>query len=264
MKISIVSRCWCCEEKAEETMANLFLTAPIATKLWRHFAIFTGIDIEDMHWKQIIMTWWTIDTTPKLVTVYRVMPAIIIWIIWKRRNEIKHGGNVAFMEMEYKPRLYCLGVTWQFPEKDKLKCNTDSACWGNLGKCASVFCVQDEKGDLIYAKARGIRIGTNTEAEVHAIKEALEFYLTLHVQGITMKTYSLTLKRMIEKQWKVPWELIEIIEDIRVKLQLLQGNIIHIFREGNTVADALANEVIEEQNTKEYHYFQDLPASIRK
>ncbi|KAK4724055.1 hypothetical protein R3W88_026834 [Solanum pinnatisectum] len=56
---------------------------------------------------------------------------------------------------------------------------------------------------------------------------------------------------MIENQWKVPWELIEIIEDIRVKLQSLQGNIIHIFREGNTVADALANEVIEAQNTKD-------------
>ncbi|KAK4716387.1 hypothetical protein R3W88_014725 [Solanum pinnatisectum] len=56
---------------------------------------------------------------------------------------------------------------------------------------------------------------------------------------------------MIEKQWKVPWELIEVIEDIRVTLQSLQGNIIHIFREGNTVVDALANEVIEAQNTKE-------------
>lgn len=155
-------------------------------------------------------------------------------------------------------------MTWQFPEKDKLKCNIDGACWGNPGKCASAFCVRDEKGDLIYAKARGIGIGTNTEAEVYVIKEALEFCLTLHVQGITMETDSLTLERMIEKQWKVPWELIEIIEDIRVKSQSLQGNIIHIFREGNTVADALANEVIEAQNTKEYHCFQDLPVSIRK
>ncbi|KAG5619506.1 hypothetical protein H5410_004724 [Solanum commersonii] len=81
----------------------------------------------------------------------------------------------------------------------------------------------------------------------------VEFCLTLQIQGI-----------MIEKQWKAPWELIEIIEDIRFKLQSLQGKIIHIFREGNTVADTLANEVIEAQHTKVYLSFQDLPASIRK
>ncbi|KAK6777808.1 hypothetical protein RDI58_024526 [Solanum bulbocastanum] len=166
------------------------------------------------------------------------MPTIIMWIIWKRRNEIKHGGKDTFIEMvwqvqdlvwkliktlyswmkigktswphtiallkECKPRLYCLGVTWKFPEKDKLKCNTDGACWGNPRNCASAFYVRDEKRDLIYAKARGIKIGTNTEAEVYAIKEALEFCLTLQVQGITMETDSLALKRMIEKQWKVP------------------------------------------------------------
>ncbi|KAK4731106.1 hypothetical protein R3W88_024094 [Solanum pinnatisectum] len=35
MKINIVSRCWCCDRKEEETMTHLFLTALIAYKLWR-------------------------------------------------------------------------------------------------------------------------------------------------------------------------------------------------------------------------------------
>ncbi|KAK4733455.1 hypothetical protein R3W88_007716 [Solanum pinnatisectum] len=169
-------------------MAYLFLTAPITTKLWRHFAVFPGIDIEDMHWKQIINTWWTMDTTPKLVVVYRVMTAIIMWVIWKRRNKIKHGGNVIFMEMvgqvhelilkfiktlypwvkigkeswpqiiamleKYKPRLHCLAVIWQFPEKDSLKCNTDGACWGNPGKCALAFCIRDATGDFDLCKSK--------------------------------------------------------------------------------------------------------------
>jgi len=81
MKINIVSRCWCCEEKTEETMAHLFLTARIATKLWRQLVIFAGIDIEDMNLKQLINTWWNIHTTPKLESVYRAMPAIIMWTI---------------------------------------------------------------------------------------------------------------------------------------------------------------------------------------
>lgn len=44
----------------------------------------------------------------------------------------------------------------------------------------------------------------------------------------------------------------------------MQGQVIHIFREGNVVADALANEVIESQQTKVYNHFMELPAKIRK
>uniref|UniRef100_A0A0V0H132 Putative ovule protein n=1 Tax=Solanum chacoense TaxID=4108 RepID=A0A0V0H132_SOLCH len=81
---------------------------------------------------------------------------------------------------------------------------------------------------------------------------------------MTIETNSLALKQMINKQWKVLWELIELIEDIRVKLHSMQGQVIHTFREGNTVADALANEVTDSQEKKEYHCFNELPANIRK
>ncbi|WMV49304.1 hypothetical protein MTR67_042689 [Solanum verrucosum] len=42
MKIQIISRCWCCEVKADETMTHVFLTALITKRLWRHFSIFAG------------------------------------------------------------------------------------------------------------------------------------------------------------------------------------------------------------------------------
>ncbi|KAG5581127.1 hypothetical protein H5410_051754 [Solanum commersonii] len=64
---------------------------------------------------------------------------------------------------------------------------------------------------------------------------------------------------MIEKQWKVPWELVERIEEIRVLVHKLQASLTHTFREGNCVADSLANEVVESQTTKEYNTFQELP-----
>ncbi|KAK6791949.1 hypothetical protein RDI58_000231 [Solanum bulbocastanum] len=69
---------------------------------------------------------------------------------------------------------------------------------------------------------------------------------------------------MILKQWRVPWEMVERIEEIREKLQQLNSQIIHIYREGNMVADALANEVMETQTIMEYHCFQELPSKIRK
>jgi len=54
MKISMASRC--CERYEHETMKHLFLTAPIANKLWRHFASCPGIKIGE-GLQQIVTNW---------------------------------------------------------------------------------------------------------------------------------------------------------------------------------------------------------------
>lgn len=61
MRIQQVSRCWCCEEGKQETVSHLFLTAPIATKLWKLFATCAGINIDGMHLQQVIIKWWTME-----------------------------------------------------------------------------------------------------------------------------------------------------------------------------------------------------------
>lgn len=47
MRIQIVSKCNCYEGRFMETMNHLLLTTPIAQQLWRHFASYAGINIED-------------------------------------------------------------------------------------------------------------------------------------------------------------------------------------------------------------------------
>ncbi|KAH0697743.1 hypothetical protein KY289_015225 [Solanum tuberosum] len=164
----IVSRCWCCEVKAEETMTYVFLTAPITKRLWRHFAIFAGINMEDMHLQQLIIQWWSLDANPKLQLLYRAVPTIIMSTIWRRGNNLKHEKTVTFENMveqveemlrklvkgvypwirpekanwphliaklqNYKPKIYHHSVVWQKPERDKVKCNTDGASKGNPGE----------------------------------------------------------------------------------------------------------------------------------
>uniref|UniRef100_A0A0V0H336 Putative ovule protein n=1 Tax=Solanum chacoense TaxID=4108 RepID=A0A0V0H336_SOLCH len=79
-----------------------------------------------------------------------------------------------------------------------------------------------------------------------------------------IETDSLGLQKIIQKQWKVPWEIVEKIENISDRLHQLNSQVKHKFREGNSVADVLANTVIEIQSTDEYHSFQELPINIRK
>lgn len=48
MKVQVASKCYCSKEGQEETIAHLLLTAPIATKLWEHFATCAVLNIEGL------------------------------------------------------------------------------------------------------------------------------------------------------------------------------------------------------------------------
>ncbi|XP_059289519.1 uncharacterized protein LOC132043051 [Lycium ferocissimum] len=102
MHISLVSRCWCCEDHRQETMSHLFLTSPTAFKLWKQFASCAGLNIEGQHLQQVITLWWTAPASHKLHTIFQAIPAIILWEIWKRRNSIKHGRNTTYSRMVYQ------------------------------------------------------------------------------------------------------------------------------------------------------------------
>ncbi|KAK6789735.1 hypothetical protein RDI58_013535 [Solanum bulbocastanum] len=64
------------------------------------------------------MVWQVQDLVWKLIkTLYP----------WMKIGKKSWPYTIAMLK-EYRPRLYCLGVTWQFPKKNKLKFNTDGAC----------------------------------------------------------------------------------------------------------------------------------------
>lgn len=43
---------------------------------------------------QTIKCWWYAEAPSKLRFVFRAIPALILWSLWKRRNHIKHGGQL--------------------------------------------------------------------------------------------------------------------------------------------------------------------------
>lgn len=143
-----------------------------------------------------------------------------------------------------------------------LKCNTDGACRGNPGMGAAAFCIRNDRGELIYAKSKALGETTSVEAEVVAIQQAILVCQEFNYLGVQIETDSLLLTKMINRQWRVPWTLMDLIDEIKFKMNAVHGSIKHVFREGNQVADALANEVFEAQQTKIFSNFTDLPANI--
>ncbi|KAH0663944.1 hypothetical protein KY285_028886 [Solanum tuberosum] len=118
-----------------------------------------SMQMESMHLQQLIINWWKHSYNAKLEVVMRAMPTIIMWTLWKRRNNLKHGGTTTYNEMvmqvqkevrkliklqhpwihikketwpqiitklkEYRPKIHHHYVQWKKPGRNTVKCNTD-------------------------------------------------------------------------------------------------------------------------------------------
>ncbi|KAF3632412.1 hypothetical protein FXO38_26175 [Capsicum annuum] len=101
----------------------------------------------------------------------------------------------------------------------KVKCNIYEASRGKPGMSSYDFCIRDDQGNVIYARAKGLGVTTNTLAESLAIKEALKYCYENNFKEFILETDSLSLKQIILQLWRIPWELTEVIEDIRKNIQ---------------------------------------------
>lgn len=60
---------------------------------------------------------------------------------------------------------------------------------------------------------------------------------------------------ILKRNWETPWEIIEEAEEIKHQIQQQNIHIQHIFREGNQLADYIANKALKEQRIIIYNNF---------
>ncbi|XP_049396567.1 uncharacterized protein LOC125860610 [Solanum stenotomum] len=206
------------------------------------------IIINGLNLQEVIFKWWEHEAPNKLQQILKVVPAVIMWELWKRRNSYRYGKEVTYNNMyyqcqlilyqlvrtkfpwikempyhwqqmvetlqNYKPTLHYQVVRWTKPSDGWVTCNTDGASKGNPGISSYEYCIRDRNGDLIYAKAHRISETTNMEAEVTAVWKALHFCLAKDLKQVKLETDSLALKNMINGSWRIPWEIVEKVEEI--------------------------------------------------
>lgn len=100
MKIPIVSKYGCCEDGIEESLYHLFLIAPIAQKLWRHFVVCVGFKVERRNLFTIIGDWWQFTTNIRAKGILKSIPSILIWELWKRRYGIRHNRGTSYWQLQ--------------------------------------------------------------------------------------------------------------------------------------------------------------------
>ncbi|XP_070007342.1 uncharacterized protein [Nicotiana sylvestris] len=264
-------------------MKNLFSTcffrSETAKTTWKYFLSREGIDVEGLTLHQAITKCWTANVCLRLKPVMQALPSCVVWELWKRRNSMKYGEAVTTSRVIYQvssnlqalvkvrkpgmdmvphkwqdllarmenftPKLKVTKIIWEFPSAGWLKVNTDGASRGNPGRSSIGFCIRNENGDIVKSVGKEIEETTNTVAEAKAMVEALRFCRFQQYSHVWLQTNSMVLKKIMDGIWKPPRIISEQVEEM---MQLMnEGNytVTHIHREGNRLADRLANYALD-------------------
>lgn len=123
MKIPIASRCWCCDNGMEETLDHLFLTAPLAIKLWTQFVSCAGFQISGSSLIATITQCGSYAEGLRGKKILRAVPALILWELKYRYNK-RHDKFASYGSMVkrcYKNIQLLIKVT--YPQLKIVQCS---------------------------------------------------------------------------------------------------------------------------------------------
>ncbi|XP_038687586.1 uncharacterized protein LOC119986972 [Tripterygium wilfordii] len=198
---------------------------------------------------------------------WAAMFAVILWCLWKWRNEYVFNDKVlslavkvewfqlhmAEIERAFANQLQLNGISvnkrvmlefvgWSPPPDGWVKLNTDGCCKGMTGLAVGGGLVRDVRGRWLIGFSINIGICSAVEAELWAVFEGLSLAWQNGFRKVFLETDSLVVASWLQDGC-VP--NIPISNLIYKCCDLLKKdwevNICHVLREGNRCADLLAN-----------------------
>ncbi|XP_059315234.1 uncharacterized protein LOC132065727 [Lycium ferocissimum] len=235
----------------EETVPHIFLKCATAQSTWKYFCSAASIAIDGLHLHQVIMKWWTADVIPRIKHVYYVVPSIIVWELCKKRNGYRHRNKVTTSRVIYQAST----IIQQLVRLRKLGIKNVPHGWFEILKILEDYTPKLQVTKymqrlrklmtLVYAKAKEINDTTNTVSEALALLGAARYCLAQHVYSFILETDSLLMKNILDRTWKPPWNIADVVEEIWDITDNAQVQVLHIMREGDQLADHLANYALD-------------------
>lgn len=125
--------------------------------------------------------------------------------------------------------------------------NVDGASRGNPGKAGAGAVIKDGRGNAVKKLKAYIGIATNNAAEYSAIIMALKAAKEMGIKEIKVFADSELMVKQLNGVYRVKSE--DLKPFYLKAMELIKGfescKIAHVYREDNSVADALANEAID-------------------
>ena len=132
-------------------------------------------------------------------------------------------------------------IRWIPPENDSSKLNFDGSVLPNKD-AASSFILRNKDGNVTLAFAKKIGRASVLRAEAFALRAGLHAALIHGHRNINVEGDSKILIDCINNKGSIPWKISSIVRDIKILASSFnQISFIHIWREANFGADAVAN-----------------------
>ncbi|KAL0345710.1 UNVERIFIED_CONTAM: hypothetical protein Sradi_4402300 [Sesamum radiatum] len=107
--------------------------------------------------------------------------------------------------------------------------------------------LRDQLGKVIFAFQEPLGNATNTQAELSAIHRGLQICFSRGLCKIWIETDATAINKIISAPQRGAWNLQATLQNICKILSQMEHKLSHIFREGNQVADFLANQACYNQ-----------------
>lgn len=115
--------------------------------------------------------------------------------------------------------------------------------WWKLykGSCGGGGIVRDNQRNMMFAYSLNLGQGTSNMVEAQAMLYGLKWYVNRGYDKVRGETDSLLLSKCINRDWKPPWRLDQLIWDLQQLVETHGFTISHCFREANKPANKLAS-----------------------
>jgi ribonuclease HI len=289
--VALPSKCSFCGS-AGESWKHLFWSCMVSRMIWRWcFSMFKFPSMQRHSIHHLLSSTFISSISPSVKLLWRITLCNLLWCFWSERNWLRHEGGtfnlirfMRFFLLSLKesagmafvhssptstypifnilsisslrataPRF--IKVTWTPPIPPWVKINTDGS-FRDADNAGYGGIVRDAEGAFVHAFASRVRVPSALDAEVLAFLEAIGVARSRNWRHLWIETDSAVVVRYFASPSLVPWRLrIEWLNGMVLARQL-QLRVTHIFREGNAVADVLANYGASHEGT---HRWDSLP-----
>jgi ribonuclease HI len=182
-----------------------------------------------IHWRSSISTVISNTALSGNVTKAVASASIPNFVILKKLNVNLHPPKA--------PKI--IEVLWKPPNLLWTKCNTDGSSTSTSSACGGIF--RNHDSDLLLCFAENTGEGNAFHAELSGAMRAIELAKQYNWNNLWLECDSSLVIKAIKNQSIVPWNLRNRWNNCLITIRSMNFIASHVFREGNTCADALAN-----------------------
>ena len=273
-KLSEDPRCLRCPAQDEETILHLLRDCPIARVVWRNVG---GATQDPSFWMGSLEDWMVCNLQAQGRHFSDTWPtcfAVVVWWLWRWRNLVVFGrqqdipvdtgsflqnrfteawqafygeGNSSLQSLLQHQGRQEVYIRWQAPPIGWFTINTDGAAKGSPGPSGGGGVLRDNRGMFLRGFAANFGMGSAFKAELLAAEIGLEMAVQLGIQKIILQMDNKACLEGLKNPDYHGGEHFHVLNNCRNLINSFGCNIslLHCFREGNKVADSLANMGVE-------------------